>query len=218
MPQADKELPRVIQMTPANGSIIGGETELYANAQDNIEVTKTELYISYDDGNTWHLLRGQKGNYCRYILNTSAIESQIIQVKAVAYDAAGNVSNPLTCSYKIDNIGPEKVTGLTYESTPTTITLRWNDVADQDLAFFRVEEKKADGTFEKLQDVTNAAAVNLYNLDADTEYTYRVIAYDQLGNRGEESDEITAKTQSDTIAPVITQITPNAGYCNEHPF
>ena len=215
MPQADKELPRVIQMTPANGSIIGGETELYANAQDNIEVTKTELYISYDDGNTWHLLRGQKGNYCRYILNTSAIESQIIQVKAVAYDAAGNVSNPLTCSYKIDNIGPEKVTGLTYESTPTTITLRWNDVADQDLAFFRVEEKKADGTFEKLQDVTNAAAVNLYNLDADTEYTYRVIAYDQLGNRGEESDEITAKTQSDTIAPVITQITPNAGYCNE---
>ena len=66
-----------------------------------------------------------------------------------------------------------------------------------------------------MQEVTNAAAVNLYNLDADTEYTYRVIAYDQLGNRGEESDEITAKTQSDTIAPVITQITPNAGYCNE---
>lgn len=214
-PLTDTEAPRVVQLTPVNGSIIGGNVELYANAQDNVAVVKTELYISEDDGQTWNLLKSTNNSYCSYTLSTKEYEDKIISIKGLAYDARGNVSTPLIYKYKIDNTGPEKVTGLSYESTATTVTLRWNDVADNDLAFFRVERKKEDGSFEKVDDIKSTLGINIYNLESDKEYVYRVVAYDQQGNRGEESDEITVKTQPDTIAPVITSIQPNANYYNK---
>ena len=214
-PLTDTEAPRVVQLTPVNGSIIGGNVEVYANAQDNVAVVKTELYISEDDGQTWNLLKSTNNSYCSYTLSTKQYEDEIISIKGLAYDAHGNVSTPLIYKYKIDNTGPEKVTGLSYESTATTVTLRWNDVADNDLAFFRVERKKDDDSFEKVEDVKTTLGINIYNLESDKEYVYRVVAYDQQGNRGEESDEITVKTQPDTIAPVITSIQPNANYYNK---
>ena len=215
VPLTDTEAPRVVQLTPVNGSIIGGNVEFYANAQDNVSVVKTELYISEDDGETWNLLRTANSSYCSYILSTKQYKDEVISVKGLAYDARGNISTPLIYKYKIDNTGPEKVTGLSYESTATTVTLRWNDVADNDRAFFRVERKKDDGSFEKVEDVKSTLGINIYNLESDKEYVYRVTAYDQQGNRGEESDEITVKTQPDTIAPVITSIQPNANYYNK---
>ena len=215
VPLTDTEAPRVVQLTPVNGSIIGGNVEFYANAQDNVSVVKTELYISEDDGETWNLLRTANNSYCSYILSTKQYKDEVISIKGLAYDARGNISTPLIYKYKIDNTGPEKVTGLSYESTATTVTLRWNDVADNDRAFFRVERKKDDGSFEKVEDVKSTLGINIYNLESDKEYVYRVTAYDQQGNRGEESDEITVKTQPDTIAPVITSIQPNANYYNK---
>lgn len=214
-PLEDTELPRVIQLTPANGSIIGGNVDLYANAQDNIAVIKTELYLSVDDGDTWSLLKSVDSNYCGYTLKTAEYGDKTVLVKGLAYDASGNVSNPLTYSYKIDNSGPEKVTGLSYESTATTITLKWNDVADNDFSFFRLERKTEDGSFQKVQDIYKTLGVNIYNLESDKEYVYRVVAYDQRGNRGEASEELTARTQKDTSAPVITAIKPDANYYNK---
>ncbi len=118
----------------------------------------------------------------------------------------------MVCTYQIDTTGPEKVQGLAYESTSATITLSWKDVADNDFSYFRVEQLNSDGSYRTVQDVYRTLGVNLYDLKADTDYQYRVVAYDQLGNRGEPSDLITARTLKDTIAPVITEIRPNAGY------
>lgn len=213
-PSADTEAPQVVKLTPVNGSIIGGNVEFYAQAQDNVAAVRTELYLSTDDGATWTLLRSIRSNYCRHTLNTADYGDVTISVKGVAYDAAGNESDALAYKYKIDNTGPEKVTGLAYECTATTITLKWNDVADNDFSFFRVEQQAADGTFRRVQDVSSTLGVNIYNLTADTEYTYRVAAYDKVGNRGEASDVITVRTAKDTIAPVITAIKPNANYYN----
>ena len=214
MPEADTELPRVVQLLPVNGSIIGGRVELYAQAQDNVAVTKTELYVSLDEGRTWTLLKAANNNYCKHTLSTTEYEDSMISIKSLAYDAAGNVSNGLSYQYKIDNTGPEKVTGLSYESTATTITLKWNDVADQDFSFFRVEQELSDGSYKKVQDVYTTLGVNIYSLQSDTGYRYRVAAYDQLGNRGEVSDVLEAHTLKDSIAPVITSIKPDAGYYN----
>ena len=216
IPRTDTEAPRVVQMTPVNGSVIGGNVEFYANAQDNVAVVKTEIYLSTDDGESWELLSSTKNNYSRCTLDTKLIESETIKVKGVAYDAAENQSTDLIYVYRIDNIGPEKVTGLSYESTATTITLKWNDVADEDFAFFRVEQQVGEDEFVKVQDVNKTLGVNIYGLQSDTEYTYRVTAYDQLGNRGEESDLITAATQRDTQEPVVTAILPSADYYNSN--
>ena len=214
MPEIDSEAPRVTQMTPVNGKIIGGMVSLSVQAQDNVSVTKTELYMSVDNGENWTLLASAKNSLCTYSLDTSDFDEKKILIKGMAYDAVGNESTGLIYEYKIDNIGPEKVTGLEYESTATTVILKWNDVSDQDFSYFRLERKNADGTYSKVTDITRTLGVNLSDLTPNTSYVYRVVAYDQLGNRGEESDDITVVTAEDTTVPVITSIKPDAGYYN----
>lgn len=210
-PGTDKELPRVVKLTPANKSRIAGTVELYAQSQDNIQATATSIYYSVDGGDTWTIIHTEKSDYCRCTLDTTQFEGNTLLVKALAEDAAGNVSTGLTYTYSVDNVGPEKVKNLSYESTSTTITLKWDDVADQDFSFFRVEEKQGD-VFVKLQDVYSTLGVNIYDKKPGRYFIYRVVAYDQLGNRGIESDEITASTKEDVTAPVITSIKPNANY------
>lgn len=210
-PGTDKELPRVVKLTPVNKSRIAGTVELYAQSQDNIQATVTSIYYSVDGGDTWTIIHTEKSDYCRCTLDTTQFEGNTLLVKALAEDAAGNVSTGLTYTYSVDNVGPEKVKNLSYESTSTTITLKWDDVADQDFSFFRVEEKQGD-VFVKLQDVYSTLGVNIYDKKPGRYFIYRVVAYDQLGNRGIESDEITASTKEDVTAPVITSIKPNANY------
>ena len=64
-----------------------------------------------------------------------------------------------------------------------TVTLRWEDVADEDLSFYRVEEKQADGTWKSVGDTYSTLGMNLTGLTPSATYTYRVAAYDTLGNR-----------------------------------
>lgn len=210
--QSDKELPRVVKLLPANGKIIGGTVELYAQAEDNVAVTETQILLSEDEGTNWTLLEQNQAEFCRYELDTAQYEDGVVQVKGIAKDAAGNISDGLIYTYKIDNQGPEQVTGLEYESTATTVTLKWADVADQDFSFFRVERKLEDGSYETVCDEYRTLGVNITGLKPDSSYTYRVTAYDLQGNRGTSSEEITAATQSDSIAPVITSIDPKPGY------
>ncbi len=212
IPQNDTEKPQVVQMTPVNNSVFGKMATIYAQAKDNIAVKKTELYLSTDGGEAWELMKSMDSNYCSYNFDSTGYGDSIIQFKAIAYDTSDNESTPLIYTYKTDNTGPEKVTGLDYESTATTVTLKWDDVADKDFYRFNVEKKNDGGSFVSITNVYSTLGVNLTALVPDTEYTYRVIAYDRYGNRGVESDELTVRTLADTMAPVITGISPSPGY------
>lgn len=213
IPVADTEKPRVVKITPVNGSVLSQTAEIYIQSQDNVSVTKTEIHVSADNGATWELLGSSETDNCRVSLDTTGYSDQILLVRGTAYDAAGNVSDSMTAEYQVDNTGPEQVTGLSGESTSTTITLQWKDVADKDFYFFRVEERKAgEETFETCQDVYTTLGANVINLVPGTEHFYRVVAYDRYGNRGIPSEEISVSTQKDTNSPVITSITPDPGY------
>ncbi|MCQ4672836.1 leucine-rich repeat protein [Lactonifactor longoviformis] len=212
VPQTDKEPPRVVKMLPSNGKTIGGSTELYVQAEDNVAVVFTQIYLTRDKGTTWELLSENRGQDCRFQMDTSEYGDGLVQVKGVAVDAAGNRSSGLIYTYKIDNQGPDEVTGLSWESTSSTITLRWKDVADKDLSFFRVEQKQENGEYTAVRDESRTLGVNLTGLRPDRVYTYRIVAYDQLGNRGIPSQDIAAKTKKDTEGPVITNISPKPGY------
>ena len=144
-------------------------------------------------------------------LSTAGLPDGTIQIKGIAYDAAGNTSDPLINTYAVDNTGPEQVRGLTWEATSVTATLRWQDVADQDISFYRVEQAADNGAYNRVTDISSTLGANLYNLTPDTEYTYRVVGYDIHGNRGTPSETVTVKTESDTTAPVVTRIRPISG-------
>lgn len=208
----DTDAPTVSKLSPANNSYLSGSVRLSLTAEDNVFVTGAKLSYSTDNGSTWTLIKEITGSSLSATWDTSALPDGKILVKGTASDKAGNESSPMIYTYVLDNHGPEKVTGLEYEATSVTVTLRWNDVADEDIKFFRVEQLNASGSYVKVQDVSRTLGVNLYNLEPGQEYTYRVVGYDARGNRGTCSDSITVKTRSDSTAPVISRIRPVSGY------
>lgn len=207
----DTEPPQVTKLTPSSGTYLSGTVTLGMKAQDNISVTRGEFYYSLDGGLTWTQIAEVLPGNMTTSLDTTTLPDGKLRVKGVAYDAKGN-QGALTNDFCIDNTGPEQVQDLSYESTSVTVTLRWKDVADQDIGAYQVERKNADGLFVLVATVTDTLGANLYNLAPDSQYTYRVVGYDIHGNRGMPSEEITVQTKSDTTAPVIAKIRPVSGY------
>lgn len=208
MKGVDEEPPEVTKMTPASGTYMNGVVNVAVTADDNIGVTKVELYYSADTGEHWELYDVKVGAPYNFVFDTTRFDDGVVRLRAIAYDSQNNVSAPLTYVYSIDNTSIEKVTGLSYTSTSVTVTLSWNDVENDDIGYFRVEQKTGDTTYKTVKDVTTTLGTNIMNLTPDTEYIYRVVGYDIHGNRGIPSNDIVAKTASDTTAPVISVLTP----------
>ncbi|MDC7288481.1 leucine-rich repeat protein [Blautia schinkii] len=213
-PGIDVEKPRILELNPSPERRISGKVKFSLRAEDNVSVTKTELYTSTDDGVNWILLSSGTSSSVDGTFDTTEILSGKLKVKGLAYDARNNISDPLIYTYEVDNQGPEAVSGVNAESTAVSITLRWNDVSDQDIAFYRVEQKQKDGTYLKVSDSYKTLGINLTGLKPDTEYIYRVVGYDLLGNRGIPSGDCIVKTQKDEVPPVITALNPKPGRYN----
>ena len=208
----DEEAPLITELLPESGRI-NGEIRLQAKAQDNLKVAEVRLFIQEDSSEEedWTQLAASNSSECGFLLNTGDYPDGTYRVKAEASDTSGNKAAPYLRTYEIDHTGPAKVRGLSEEHTSVTVTLRWEDVADEDLSFYRVEEKQADGTWKSVGDTYSTLGMNLTGLTPSTAYTYRVAAYDTLGNRGEASEEITVTTALDTASPVNSLIRPTTG-------
>ena len=212
---SDTEKPQVLKMLPANGSRVHGQLSVTLYAQDNIAVTATELSYRTAGAEDWVVFALGEGATLQAALDTTALPDGVLQLRGLARDAVGNESSPLVYQLLVDNTPPAQVTGLAYQSTSVTMTLSWNDVADEDLGRFEVEQMAADGSYRVIASTSSVLGVNLKGLTPDTEYTYRVVAVDQIGNRSVPSEPITARTQKDGTAPVITKLLPLPGYYAE---
>ena len=203
--------PKVTKLTPAAGNYLTGTVAFTVKAEDNVSVTDLWLSYSLDEGATWVAFgKGTRGE-----LDTTALPDGPIWVKAVAADAKGNVSDDFIQKYRVDNTGPEQVTGLDFVATSVTLTLSWKDVADEDIGWFLVEKKLDDGSYQTVNSNVTALGINIQGLTPATAYTYRVTAYDRFGNAGIPSEDLVAKTTADAAGPVITQILPAAGRYSE---
>ncbi len=216
----DIKEPTFTKMTPASGSYIYGNYKFTVLAIDNVGVTKTELYYTYKENATdddWELLYTYNGSSFSTYVDTTVMNSGVVYIKAVIYDAVGNYTVTGAYKYMCDNQGPEKVIDLTCVSTGGTIaTLSWSDVTDDDIQYYIVEQKLADGSYKEVVRSNSYLGANLTKLTPDTEYTYRVVGYDKRGNRGIPSDDLTVKTTVDTIAPAVTTFSPAPGYYSKN--
>ena len=212
----DTVSPVFVKMSPANGTYIYGKTRFTVNATDNVGVSKTELYYSLDPEapyESWNMLISHNGSTFSENVDTTVMPSDVVYIVAKIYDAAGNYTYSTKRKYMCDNIGPEKVQNVQCVNVSgTTATLSWSDVSDEDISYFIVESKNSDGTWSTAARSNTKLGVNLSRLTPETTYTYRVIGYDLHGNRGIASDEITVKTEKDTIAPKVTSFSPSPGY------
>ena len=211
---ADTEKPVITSLIPARYTVLSGDVTVTAEAKDNDVVEKLELYYRTSDGMTV-LFATEYSPVIVAQLDTRGIPDGFIEVYAIATDASGNESDGIPVYlYQVDNTGPNAVTALTYTSTATVITLSWSYDQDDDFSHFVVEELGEDGIFRQKATVNKTLGVNLMGLRPGSSHTYRVYAVDQVGNVSGYSDELTAVTQADTTAPVVTAISPSAGYRN----
>jgi uncharacterized protein YjdB/fibronectin type 3 domain-containing protein/protocatechuate 3,4-dioxygenase beta subunit len=206
---SDGSKPRITQFLPANGTPVKGAVALTASAEDDTAVARVEFgYIT--DGGVWTTIASVEEAPYMAELDTTGLEADTVTARAVAYDESDNASDPVYRVYPVDNQGPEQVAGLTCSALSTVVTLSWSDVADDDLAYFRVERKDGDG-YVKAADIYGTLGANITGLSPGAVYVFRVVAYDLLGNSGIPSADIIAQTPDDITAPVVSSISPESG-------
>lgn len=209
----DTEIPVVNSLSPVRNTVLCGVASFSASAVDNDTVASITLYYKRGNNGEPVVIGTASGASITARLDTTTVADGQILVYAVATDAAGNVSaGTPVYPYIIDNTAPAAVTDLAFSSSAAVITLSWRYVQDNDFHHFVVEQKQADGSFRVVTTESKTLGVNLTGLLPGTEYTYRVCVVDHVGNVSAYSEEITASTKSDVTAPVITAITPGAGY------
>ncbi len=178
-------------------------------ARDNRKISEIALYYKAEREETYRLLEKKSSarTIQRFEWDTTKEKDGNYILKAVAVDEAGNCSDSLsvrTVRCQVDNTGVSqvKITGSTVTSTEVQLT--WSDLKEKDRAGFQVVriegEKRIPMTYEK------ALGANLKYLKPNTEYTFVVIGYDDVGNPGPESEPYKVTTQSDTISPVISYL------------
>lgn len=209
----DIKAPRMVSMSPDAGRV-GQAVTLTLEGKDNRAVTGFELYIRKDGEEEWEPLAtiSAKGNKGEYLWDTTSCEETDYFIKAVAVDKAGNKSESLFMRrYEVDNTGIAKIILSECTVGSTAVQLTWEDVAEEDFAYFQVEEYK-NGKWIPAGQVSDTLGIRMEELKPLTAYTYRVYGVDDLGNCGIPSDEITLTTTEDTTAPSITVIEPVSSY------
>jgi len=209
----DKSIPEVNGII-AEKDRLNKTAKITVAAEDNLSVDTVKLeYMTLLD-KEWYLVGKSscKDGSAVFEWDTTDLIDGSYKLRAVANDANGNESQPFEKIFTVDNTGISKIVidedNCTVASTH--VTLRWNDVTDTDFGYFAVEQKNEDGIFTEVGTTKNTMGLHVQKLMPDKEYTFRVVGYDNIGNRGEESDEITLATKSDTSNPIISAFYPES--------
>ena len=222
----DLEAPTVTDISAKNNRV-NGVADLTVTAEDNIGVTWVKLQYQDADGN-WQDI-GESEDICKgkavISWDTTSLKDGDYNVRAYAKDAKGNITGtvvyegktmqyPLyTVRITVDNTGIEKIKISSATGYANYVTLKWNKVTEEDFGYFVVEQL-IDGKFVQVENTGTTLGGHIKNLALEKEYTFRVVGYDDIGNRGVPSDSITVKTGKDVNPPVVKNFYPAEKYFN----
>ncbi len=203
--------PPIIESIQSKGSKINKDSQITISAYDDTAVSSIRL--EYQAGEQWILIDEKKASTdgkAVFVWDNSDLPDGDYLVRAIAIDSSDNRSvEEYTRTYTLDNTGIDKINITEATSDASFVSLKWEDVTEADFAYFQVEQFKGEG-FVSVGTVTDVLGMHITGLTPDTEYTFRVVGYDNLGNRGEESQDIIISTKSDITPPVISGFLPAA--------
>ncbi|MCI5621097.1 MAG: DUF6531 domain-containing protein, partial [Lachnospiraceae bacterium] len=208
---ADTKAPVVKSLSPQSGRV-HESVRLSAIATDNKAMAETEFQYHPTDDNTWITIEkvASESGWADCSWDTTGLSDGTYMVRAIAVDSSGNRSNgSVYCRYEVDNTGCSRVKLTDHEETATAVMLHWADITDSDFGYYQVE-KLVNDEFVAVGRTSTELGYLVENCKPETECTFRVVAYDNLGNRGEASEELTVRTTSDGIAPTIRSVLPMA--------
>ncbi|MCR5837567.1 MAG: fibronectin type III domain-containing protein [Lachnospiraceae bacterium] len=223
----DEAAPEVTGISVKNKRI-NKVTKVKVTGSDNLKLATLSLEYQNPKDEEWIGIDGTTkevtNNEAVFDFDTTELSDGKYKLRAIATDAAGNKSaghisygglemdlDPYYADVVIDNTGIEKIVVNDAKAYATYVTLKWNNVSEDDFSYFVVEQLKGD-KYEQVARINTTLGAHIQNLDSDTAYTFRVVGYDNLDNRGIPSDEIVLTTKEDREAPIVKSFYPANKY------
>ncbi|MBD3228496.1 MAG: hypothetical protein GF329_09935, partial [Candidatus Lokiarchaeota archaeon] len=171
-----------LEWNAASGDVVN--YRIYRNS------TSTQFTLIYTTSNTWYN-------------DTGLTDGETYWYKVAAIDEVPNegFNSSIQSGIPNDSVKPNQVTGLIVIN-PTTgnqLDLSWNSNNDSDLIGYTVYRNTSISSFIKITDTSN----NWYNDTSVSDgitYYYKISAYDEVPNYGENSTA-NSGTSTDEIAP-----------------
>lgn len=221
----DDELPKVVSISVADKRV-NGIANIEVVGSDNRSVK--EIILDYQDPETkeWIALGTQQAteDKATFVWDTRGMEDGKYQLRAVSVDTSDNRSDakqvvgdyefqlePFYATVTLDNTGIAKIRINSAVGYPTYVTLKWDNVQEEDFSHFVVEQKSGD-SYTQVATTSTTLGIHIQNLMLNTAYTFRVVGYDNLGNRGIPSDDVVVTTTQDDQKPIITNFGPAEKY------
>ena len=213
--EEDNVVPEIINVSPRAGRV-NSNLKLEVLASDNKGVSVIGIQYKAEEATEWIDIEEKEASEGKavFTFDTTTLADGDYFINAYAIDGSGNRSTELfTRRYSIDNTGVEKIVVSEVTSGVSFVRIEWEDVNDDNFGYFAVEQL-IEGEYEQVAEESSTLGCHINNLDPNTEYTFRVVGYDDLGNRGTESDEIVVSTTEDNVGPQITAVYPKASNYN----
>jgi hypothetical protein len=194
----DTTAPTVSITAPANNATVSGNVTITANAADNVGVTKVEFYVDGTLKNT-----DTSSPYASNAIDTTALSNALHTLTAKAYDAANNSSTAAigVTVQNGDTTAPSTPTNLHTTSVSfNQVVFAWNASTDNVgvSKYFIIRNGSTIGS-------VNSPTLTFTdtNVNAQTNYSYQVIAQDAAGNNSPSSAtlSVTTPVASDTTPP-----------------
>lgn len=144
-----------------------------------------EWFLDYD-GDGWFHIRSKHSNYCaRLFKGNNTRGTKLIQAPYDRDDESQKFRFVAveTAPAKFETTAPAAPTGLTATASAGAVTLAWTAPADADVISYSLLRDNGDGVFNTIaRNLTSTSIVDNTALPK-VNYTYKVVAYDNCGNR-----------------------------------
>lgn len=155
-----------------------------------------EWFLDYD-GDGWFHIRSKHSNYCaRLFKGNNTRGTKLIQAPYDKDDESQKFRFVAveTAPAKFETTAPSAPTALTASASNGAVTLAWTAPADADVVSYSLLRDNGDGVFNTIaRNLTSTSIVDNTAMPK-VNYTYKVVAYDNCGNRSAAS--ATAQAQA----------------------
>lgn len=220
--EKDREAPKVIKIN-VNNKKVNGNAEVVVEAVDNIAVDT--ITLQYQEPYTKKKItigtQAAKDGKATFNFDTKKLQDGMVLLGAIATDVNGNKSvvdyeddmSTAVATVLIDNTGISKPNISDVIGYEDSVLIKWEECSDDDLGYYVIEQI-IDGEYVRISKTTNKTGILIDNLESNTIYTFRIVGYDNIGNRGVASEDVLISTSSDNTPPVISKVESDRLYYN----